>query len=335
MGTPKPLGKKTLGEKELKQDRKKAKRYDQCGLGAKAIYMGSTMSPRSRYVLYSEVSHVYKRVAESTASGKGFLAPILYIVVRFDDGQEYQTSFRYLQDADKMMDELEANHPEISLLSPEGEVKKAKKEAEEDAIQNRELSDSAEHEKNMLMAARRFLEKRPSLYKHLASVAKMKRRRDLVNPAYEAIAWIVLLLGFALLAGGIAMAVHGGFSGTMIILILLFGAMLVFLMFNSKVLPNRRTTRKALQKEYESAVQDMKRSLKAEEGFPIPPAYCHPYVIDRMVRIIQEGRADNAEDALNVLKEDLKKMDSSVALSGDDYTQVVTIKPMFLVNDYR
>ncbi len=335
MALPKPLGNMTLSDQELKQDRKKAKRYDQCGLGEKAIYMGSTMSPRSRYVPYDEVTHVYKRVAESTASGKGFLAPILYLVVRYGDGQEYQTSFRYLQDADKMLDELEARHPNISLLSPEGEKKKVQKEAKEDAVRNRTLSDTAEHEKNMLMAARRFLEKRPSLYEHLVQVAKMKRRRDLVKPGYEIFALVMLILGLCLLAAGIVMAIRGGFAGTLIILILLFGAMLVFLMLNSHVLPNRRTTRKALQKEYDSAVEDMERSLKKEEGFPIPAPYCHPYVIDRMIKIIQEGRAENAGEALAVLKEDLRGMDSSVALSGEDYTQVVTIKPLFLVQDYR
>ena len=335
MSLPKAIGKATIPDAELKADRKKAKHYDQCGLGAKAIYMGGGMMPRSHYIPYGEVTHVYRRVAESQASGKGLLAPILYLVVRYGDGQEYQTSFHYLQDADKMLEDLKEHHPEISLLSPAGEEKVRRKEEAEKEIQNRVLSEEAAQAKDELESARRFLEKRPSLYEHMVSAAKMKRRRDLVKPGYEIAAGLMLALGFVLLAAGIWLILHGGVGGTVIILILLFGAMLVFLMLNSKILPNRKTTRKALQREYETAREDMARSLRQQTDFPVPAVYAHPYVLDRMIRILEEGRAENTADALNVLKNDLRGMDSSVALSGDDYRQVVTIKPLFLVNDYQ
>ena len=52
-------------------------------------------------------------------------------------------------------------------------------------------------------------------------------------------------------------------------------------------------------------------------------------------RALLKVENDTPEEALKVLKADLKSMDSSVALSGDDFKQVVTIKPLFTVQDYR
>ena len=98
-------------------DRKKCRKYDQCGLGEEFLYFGSTMHPRHYYIPYGEVKRVYKRVSGSDLAGKGFLAPVLYLVVEYGDGKERQCSFRYLQDCDAMQNELERTHPEISQLS--------------------------------------------------------------------------------------------------------------------------------------------------------------------------------------------------------------------------
>ena len=111
--------------------------------------------------------------------------------------------------------------------------------------------------------------------------------------------------------------------------------MLVFLAVNSKGLPSKLTNRKLRDREYEEALDAMTNSLKHLPDFPIPCCYAHPYTFDRMIRILQEERAETPEEALEVLKADLKSMDSSVALSGDDFKQVVTIKPLFTVRDYR
>ena len=115
----------------------------------------------------------------------------------------------------------------------------------------------------------------------------------------------------------------------------LIGIMLVFLAINSKGLPSKLTNRKLRDREYEEALDAMTNSLKHLPDFPIPCCYAHPYTFDRMIRILQEERAETPEEALKVLKADLKSMDSSVALSGDDFKQVVTIKPLFTVQDYR
>ena len=63
--------------------------------------------------------------------------------------------------------------------------------------------------------------------------------------------------------------------------------------------------------------------------------YAHPIVLERMIRSIREGRAKTCEEALEVVKEDLRKLNRSVKVSQEEYDEVVVVKPMFLVSDYR
>ena len=74
--------------------------------------------------------------------------------------------------------------------------------------------------------------------------------------------------------------------------------------------------------------------LKGYQGFPLPARYAHPVVLDRMVRAIREGKAVKAEDALSVVKEELKALNKSVTVSQKEFDEVVQIKQMFLVSDY-
>lgn len=336
MASCKPLGKTTLPDNVIKADRKNAKRYDQCGLGRKCIYMGSTYSPRKYYVPYESVSCVFKRVGIAESGGiKGLSAPVLFIVVRYDDGKEYQCNFKYLQEADGMLNQLEAEHPEISLLSPEGQKKKEEKERRRELLENTDLPETVKHEKNVLEFAKHELEKRPALYQNLAAAARMKRTEDLIKPSLRVIAIAVFAIGGAALLLGAVLTRQGIISSGLGVVIMLAGVMCMIMMVNSRALPSPRKNRKRLNKEYEKAVDAMEKSIRHEEEFPIPAVYCHPYTCDRMIRILQERRADTCADALTVLKEDLKAMNSNVVLSGDDYKEVVTIKPLFTVNDYR
>lgn len=328
-----PLSSQVLDPEEVRNDRKKCRKFDQCGLGSKCIYMGSTMHPRHYYIPYSAVTNVFKRVGASNPDGKGFLAPVLFIVVRYDDGKEQECSFRYLQDADKMLDDLEQNHPEIPLLSPEGLRKKAEREAAEARIQENDLSDTARRSQKILEDARWEVHKRPGVYEKLADMAKLKRHADLMKPWVKYAAVGMLAGGIVLLAAGFIL-MRSSARGPGVIIALL-GVMLLFLAGNSKGLPNKINNRKRRDKEYQEALASMKNALKHYKDFPIPYCYAHPYTFDRMIRIIQEQRAETVEDALAVLKADLKSMDSSVALSGDDFKQVVTIKPLFTVQDYQ
>lgn len=324
-----------LSADEIARDRKTVKRYDQCGLGKKGIYVPGKMRPRKYCIPYEAVTHVFRRVAVSPGSGKAFLTPILYIVIRYDNGKESQNLFRYMDDADKMLKQLSDEHPEISQLSPEGERKKAEQEKREAELQSGELSSSAARAKGKLVRAKEKLEKRPGLSDRLAGVARVKRRIDLIKPGYTALAVGLLAGGAVLVLIGFLLALSGDRSSRTI-LILLIGFALLFIMGNSKVLPTRKKNKKALQKDYDKAIRDMTAYLaEGEEKFPIDPHYAHPYTCDRLIRILEEHRAENIDDAMAILKEDLKSMDSSVALSGDDYKQVVTIKPLFTVCGYQ
>ena len=71
------------------------------------------------------------------------------------------------------------------------------------------------------------------------------------------------------------------------------------------------------------------------EDFPVPARYAHPIVLDRMIRVIREGRAQSVKEALAVVKEDLKKLDSSVQVEQEEYDEVVAVKPMFLCQEYK
>lgn len=328
-----PLGKTVLSPDEVKADRKSCRKYDQCGLGDKAIYMGTTMHPRKLYVPYSSVTNVFKRVGVSNPSGKGFLAPVLFLVVRYDDGKEQACSFRYLQDADRMLDDLEKNHPNIPLLSPEGVRRQKEREELEARIQANELSETAARSRRILEDARWEVHKRPAVYEKLAAMAKMKRHADLMKPwvAYAAVG-LLIAGAAAVLAGIVFMRSWNRSIGAVTALV---GVMLAFLAVNSKGLPGKVTNRKIRDQEYEAALEETKRSLQHVKDFPIPFCYVHPYTFDRLIRILQEQRAETTEDALQVLKEDLRSMDSSVVLQKEDYREVVTIKPLFTVQDYR
>lgn len=334
MSLAKPLGSRTLSKEELREDKKTITRYDQCGLGKKAIYVGGKLLPRRFYIPYEAVTHVYRRVAVSPGSGKGFLTPVLYIVIRYDDGREAVSSFRYITDADKMMEQIQKHHPSICLLSPDGEKKKKEKEALEERIRQNALSKEAQADKTALEKARRYLEMKPALYAKLAGVARVKRTADLIDPKWQILTFTLLILGLALIVLGAVFAKLGANRDMMIIMMLL-GAALMFMMGNSKILPTRKRNRRKLQKDYEAALLEMETYLKAYDGFPVDPHYAHPYVLTRLIRILQEQRADNCEAAMAVLKDELKAADHTVALTGDDYKEVVTIKPLFLVNDYQ
>ena len=79
----------------------------------------------------------------------------------------------------------------------------------------------------------------------------------------------------------------------------------------------------------------MEAYIRKRPDFPVPAYYAHPVVLTRMADIIREGRAETIPNALQVLKEDLKALNSSVMVEQEEYDEVVAIKPMFLVMDYQ
>lgn len=335
MSLPKPLGRETLPDDELKTDRKQADKFDQWALGQKAMYLPGRFKARAMYLPYSGIIRVFKRIGYSSAgNGKGLFSPVLFMVVQYDDGKEFQSSWKYIQEADKMMDELRELHPKISLMSPAGEEKEKEKREQEERMRTKELPEEVRRNIKTLQEAKRTLEKRPGLYEKLVVSARLKRRRDLIRPAYEAVAILVLIAGAAALVGGV-FVYKGGGSGMTAMLMILIGLAAMFVMANSKIIPTPKSTRKYLQNQYDKALEAMERSLRHIPDFPVPARYCHPFTCDRMIRILRQERAKDIAGAMEVLKSDLKAADSSVALSGDDYSEVVMIKPLFLVAGYR
>lgn len=78
----------------------------------------------------------------------------------------------------------------------------------------------------------------------------------------------------------------------------------------------------------------MEEYIRKYPEFPIPAHYAHPIVLQRMQEIMREERAKTIPEALQVLKNDLKALNSDVVVEKEEYDEIVAIKPMFLVMDY-
>ena len=83
------------------------------------------------------------------------------------------------------------------------------------------------------------------------------------------------------------------------------------------------------------AQKEMERFLSGLEEFPLPARYAHPVVLRRMERTIEAGRAVTPIQALEVVKADLKALNSSVEVSQEEHDEVVAVKAMFLNENYR
>ena len=150
------------------------------------------------------------------------------------------------------------------------------------------------------------------------------------NPAYRWVALTIILAGVIALSYGIYVLVKGDKTGLYFAL-LGFGA--AFLFSGTQVIPTSKNNKKAVNAQWEDSIKTMESLIP--ENFPVPARYAHPIVLDRMVRVIREGRAQSVKEALAVVKEDLKKLDSSVQVDQEEYDEVVAIKPMFLCQDYK
>ena len=131
--------------------------------------------------------------------------------------------------------------------------------------------------------------------------------------------------------GVYSLVTHAGFG----IYFLLFGLAAIFLFAGANVLPTSKNNRKYLEQQLKDSINAMEHYIQSCTDFPVPAYYAHPVVLRRMTEILKEGRAENLEGALQVLKSDLKALNSSVVVEQEEYDEVVAIKPMFLVMDYK
>ena len=329
---PVRLGNTVLEAETAAADRKSCRRFGPCGVGEKALYLNDLLIDRHFYVAFGSVRRVFKRVAMSQGgfSGKGAFGSIPYLVVQYDDGQEKQCTFKREEDVDELLAYLGQVHPEIPRLSVGGEQRLAKKAQQEASRYLKELTPQAQSVREELERARKFLSGYPELTAQLAAAARAKRINEHTNPAYRWVALAIVLAGAAALVYGIISWRGGSDFG---VYFALFGFAAVFFFSGAHVLPTAKNNRRAVERAWDEAQAAMANVLP--EDFPLPARYAHPIVLDRMIRILREGRAQSKEEALDVLKADLRALTADVQVEQEEHDEVVVIKPLFLVSDYQ
>ena len=328
-----PIGTKYLDAKTLREDKKACRRFGPCGAGREAMYLNGRFTDRRCYILWSEVSRVYKRVAMSEGgfTGEGVFGSRPFLVVEYN-GTEREFPFKYEADVDRLLADIEQEHPGIPTRSVTAQKKIAQAEAEEKARYVKELMPSVAESVRALEADASFLRERPSLYDAIVSAAKQKRIIDNMPASYR-------LVGMFLALGGIIAVIYGLFRlidhANAGLYFLVGGGAAFFMALSTNTLPSRYNSRQSAQKDWLDAVNAMKDYLRARPEFPLPAHYAHPVVIARTVRVIREGRATDVKEAFDIMKEDLKSLNSSVTVSQKEYDEVVEVKPLFLAADYR
>lgn len=331
---PQKLGNVSIPDDELKNDKKNCKRFGPCGVGELALYLNSFYLERRYYIRVAEVTRIFKRIAMSKGgfTGKGAFGTMPYLVVQYADGKEKQCNFKYEDDVDRLLNYVSVHFPSIPLHSLEAEQKLREKETRLRKKQKKvNLPEDVQKCVDTLEAAEQFLNKNVSLSLNLSQAAKRKRVYEQSNPAYKWVALAITLMGAAAFVYGIwALMTHAGFG----MYFLLFGLAAIFLFAGANVLPTAKNNRRYIERHLRESVEAMQRYISDYSDFPVPAYYAHPYVLKRMRDILREGRARTTADALQVLKDDLKALNSDVVVEQEEYDEVVAIKPMFLVMDY-
>ena len=313
---PARLGSVTLDNETLAADKKGCRRFGPCGVGEKALYLNSFFIDRHYYVALSSVRRVFKRVAMSKGgfTGKGAFGSIPYLVVEYDGGEK-QCNFKHEEDVDNLLAYLSKLCPDLPLQSRKVEQHMAQPQAERERLEQ----------------ARTFLEDHTNLTRRLSQAAKAKRVNDRSNPSYKWVALAIVIAGLIALVYGVVSMIRG--TNSVGIYFALFGLAAVFLFSGAHVLPTARNNKTALTREWEQAQADLAAVLPKD--FPLPARYAHPVVLTRMIRVLREGRAQTADEALDVVKRDLKALTADVQVEQWEYDEVVAVKPMFLLSDYQ
>lgn len=332
---PRQLGRSGLPEQELTEDKKHCKKFGPCGVGKKALYLNSFYINRHYYVPISSVRRVFKRLAMSKGgfTGKGMFATIPYLVAEYEDGSQKQCNFKYEQDLDLLLDYLSKEQPQIALVSEAAEERIRKRKEEESRRPKPVLTEDAKQTIARLEKARSYLEDRRQLSIELSAAAKARRVYDRTNPAYKWVALAIVLMGAVSLGYGIwSIISHRGYS----MYFLLFGMAAIFLFSGANVIPTARNNRRFIYTRMENAVSQLDNYIGHYRGrFPVPACYAHPVTLQRMIRIVENGKAQSESEALKEMMTELKSLNADVQVSEEEYEEVVAIKPLFLLEDYR
>lgn len=328
---PKLIGSTPLERDALAEDYKACRKIGACGVGQKAVYLNGFYVDRCYYTTFDDVARIFKRVAMSKGgfTGKGVFGSIPYLVVQFKDGREKQCNFKYEELIDQLLGIVAREHPDIPIHSEAAERRLREAEEAERARYLEELSPEAEAAVDALRAAQAKLAERRELSDALAFAAKQKRVIDGVSPTYRYAAVAILLLAVLSALLGVFMVITRRDHAVWFVL---FGMAAIFAVISSRILPTGRNNKRYAQRQWDAALGDMRAYL--DGAFPVPPQYAHPVVLERMIRVLREGRAMSVEEAYQVMKADLKALNADVTVTQKEYDEVVTVKPLFLVCDY-
>ncbi len=331
--SPSLAGTTALDAAALAADKKDCRKVGPCGAGKKALYLSDRFFERCRYVVYGDIARVFKRVAMSKGgfTGEGMFGAMAYLVVQLKDGSEKQSYFKREEQLDELLALIAREHPSIPTHSETAERKLAEAEAAEQSRFVSNLSSDAETALAKLREAKAYLEKRPALADGLSAAAKQKRVADRLKPSTQAVAVLLAALGvLAALYGVYGLLRHASGAGYFLV----GGGVIFFAVFTTGVLPSRWNSKKAAQHDWEVAVENCRDYLSGKKDFPVPPQYAHPAVLERMIRVVREGRAQSVSEAYETMKSELRALNKSVTVSQKEYDEVVAVKPMFLVCDY-
>lgn len=328
--TPKPIGKMELSPEELSRDKKECLKCGPCGAGKKALYLGSFYISRRFYVPYPEIRRVFKRVAMSAGgfTGKGAFGTMPYLVVVLRNGTEKQSNFKREEDVDKILDWIRKHHPEIPTVTKKAEEEAARSKA----APKKEIADPVRKEIAGLSSDIRYLEERPEISNNLSITCRRKRIVDQIPAGTILLVSAIAVIGVLVIVGAVYAFAQ---KVAMAPYILLIGAAFLFFAIASNILPIGQNSKKAAKKGWEKALSDARAYVKEKRDFFLPAQYAHPIVLKRMIRILESGRAKTKKEAYELLKSDLKALNSSVKVSQEEHDEVVIVKPLFLECEYK
>ncbi|SHI12637.1 hypothetical protein SAMN02745229_01549 [Butyrivibrio fibrisolvens DSM 3071] len=322
-------------EKEvLREDKKNCKKIGPVGLGSKAIYLNSFYIDRMWYLPWEEVDRVYKRIAMSAGgfTGKGVFGAMSYLVVLMKNGKEKQCLFKHEEDVDKVLAYIKQEHPQIPVYSKNAEKKLEEARASFEKKYVKNLSDESKRSIKKLENAKQYLEKKPVLTQHLSKAAGKMRVQQMVPESSRRLGIGIFILSVCTVLSGIPCVIKGTPYG---MYMLLFGFAFFIFSLTGNLVPIGSNAKKKIEEDWEDSVIEIRDYIAKSPDFPLPARYAHPVVIDRMIRIIKEGKATTINEALEVEKKELKALNSDVKVSQEEYDEVVAVKPMFLVSEYK
>jgi hypothetical protein len=208
--------------------------------------------------------------------------------------------------------------------------------AAEEARYKKNLDARAQETLTELYQAKEYLEQRADLVTRLAAESKAKRVNQMTNPAYR---WAALaIFCFAVITAGYGVYNWFWDEGDNGIYITLGGLAVIFFFSSLNVLPTARNNSRVLSARLQKTREELEVYLHqypSEHGFPVPARYAHPATLSRMIRSVREGRSHTVEESFEDMKSVLKSLHSGITVSQIEYDEVVAIKPMFLLEDYR